>query len=343
MSKLLGLDIGTTTIKLVELDNSGGSHRLVAAAITATPSKGLQSEAVADHAVLAESIKKAVSDAHVSTKSVNIALPENAIYTRVIEMPQLSEKEIASAIRWEAEQYIPLPLSEAILDYQVLNNNVATKKGPMMEIFLVASPITLVEKYKKIVDMAGLQLVSVETSSLALNRALVVDNSNNLTTLVISIGDNTSDIFISKAGNILLTHVIPTAGKALTRALASDLGLDIMQAEEYKKTYGLKEEILSGKIGNTVKPLLENLATEIKRTITFYQSKYIEPEIVGRVVLFGGSAKLPNLVVYLAENLGIETQIGDPWQKVKDTQKLANQPFDPILYAQAVGLALKPL
>src|SRR3990167_3156469 len=127
MTKLIGLDIGSKTIKVVELERSGKINKLVTVGVSAAPPKGLLSELPLDHMALAEAIKKTCLDARVTTRRVNIALPESMAFTRVIEMPMLSDKELASAIRWEAEQYIPLPLSEAILDYQIMGKDMSGK------------------------------------------------------------------------------------------------------------------------------------------------------------------------------------------------------------------------
>lgn len=341
MARLVGLDIGSTTIKVVELEQNGRNSKLTAVGLSAAPPKGLSSEASFDQLALSDAIKKTCADAKISVKTVNVALPESLIFTRVIEMPVLSEKELASAIRWEAEQYVPLPLSKVILDYQVMQSMQGT--GGRMHVFLVAAPKTLVAKYQKVIADAGLILSSIETEVAALNRALVTDSATVPVTLVVSIGAERTNVFVSKGANILLAYVIPTGGKALTRAIAADLNIDPTQAEEYKKTYGLEKDVLSGKIGNTVKPVLDNLTMELKRAMSFYQTKNVQAEPIRLVVLVGGSAKLPGLVVYLAGNLGVEMQIGDPWQKVSDRQKLTNLPYDPIIFTQAVGLALKPI
>lgn len=342
MAKLIGLDIGTTAIKLVELDRAGNSYKLEAVGVAATPPKGLLSEASLDQMALADAIKKLCVEAKVSTKLVNVALPENLVFTRVIDMPALSDKELSSAIRWEAEQYIPIPLSEAVLDYEIMGKNPGERGEPRMQVFLVAAQTSLIAKYQKILTSAGLTIAAIETETLAQSRALLEPSTAAPVTMVVSVGSDRTNVFIAKGQNILVAYTIPTGGKGLTRALASDLNVDQMQAEEYKKTYGLNKDVLSGKIGTTVRPLLDNLVIELRRTMSFYQAKNAE-EPIRRVVLVGGSAKLPDFVVFLTEAIGIETQIGDPWQKVSDKKKLATIPYDPILFSEAVGLALKIL
>lgn len=342
MSKLVGLDIGSSIIKVVELERIGRSYTLTAIGAAQTPSKGFMSEAPADQQALADAIRKVCQDAGITTRSVNVSLPENLIFTKIVEMPQLSEKELASAIQWEAEQYIPLPLSEVVMDKQIIEEHIVVNNAPKMRVLLVAAPKTLVSKTQKIIQMAGLDCSSIETEVLALNRSLLEAGNDTLTTLVISVGDKTTTVFVSRNASVVLTYVIPTGGAVFTRVLSSELGIDPMQAEEYKKTYGLKQDVLSGKIAQTLHPLLENLVAELKRAIAYYQSQGGNADPIKRAVLTSGTSKLPGLVVYLTENLGIETQLGDPWVHVIQSQRLANLTLDPSLFSQAIGLAMKP-
>jgi type IV pilus assembly protein PilM len=343
MAKLVGLDIGAQSIKIVEVDSSASGSRLTAIGLGQTPPKGFASESQTDLDDLASAIQKVTSDAGVSTKLANVSLPESLVFTRIIEMPQLSEKELFTAIQWEAEQYIPLPLSEVILDHKIVEERLLRGTTQKMRVFLVAAPKSLVTKYQKVISQAGLELVSIETEVLALNRCLFIEQANLPATLVISIGAKNTTVFVSKAGSVVVTYVIPSGGDALTRAISTDLNISQMQAEEYKKTYGLKQEEQSGKIGKTVVPLIQNFVSELKRVITYYQSQEGGNDPIRQAILIGGTSKLPGLVAYFAQNLGIETQIGDPWVRVGQKDLLSKVASDPIIFSQAVGLSLKPI
>lgn len=338
-----GLDIGTSSIKIVQLVKEGSLIKLVALGSASTPVRGLSSESELDHRTIAEIILKLIQDSKVTTQYVVTALPESQVFTRVIEMPVLSEQEVASAIKWEAEQYIPLPLTEVTLDYQILSTPKDNTPESKMEVLLVAAPSLLIKKYTTVLEMANLIPLSLETEIISLSRSLVGTVSESLTTMLINIGAATTDIAIVRNGLIVFTRSVATGGIALTRAIASELNLDLTQAEEYKKSYGLDQSKLQGKIVSALKPIFDVIANEIKRALNFYITKWPNSPIK-RVVLAGGSAKLPGLVQYFAENLGLEVQTGDPWISIAKDERLNKiLTEEGPMYSAAVGLALKDL
>ena len=332
---LLGLDIGSKKIKLVQLDHLNNRLILKAYGSTSTPPKGFASEAESDLQLLSQTIKDLCAENKVSTSEVVAALPESAVFTRVISLPLLSDKELASAIHWEAEQYVPVSLEEVNLVWDVLERE---KSKNRMRVLLIAAPKDLARKYAQVLTNAGLKPVALETELIALSRSLVGESPDSPTSLVISIGAKTTDICIVNRGKIALTRSISTAGEALTRALATTLNFEPVRAEEYKKSYGLGGE-MGGKIRDALKPVFNLIVTEVKRALAFYQEEN-PGEQVKRAILVGGSAKLPGAVVYLAESLGIETQIGNPWGKIemkeKEKEELVEKGAE---YAVAVGLA----
>lgn len=335
---LLGLDIGSHTIKAVQLDHQNGGYRLRAYGLAPAPPKGFESESETDLQALSQAIKDLVTSIRVSTPNVVCALPESAVFTRVITLPSLSDKELASAIHWEAEQYVPVPLDEVNLVWEVLEKSSQTNQ---MEVLLVAAPKALTQKYLRVLQGAALKPVALETEIVAVSRSLVGEKADAPTSLIISIGAKTTDICVVDRGKITLTRSISTGGAALARAVATNLGFDISKAEEYKKSYGLLEGEMEGKIIAALKPVFDVVLAEIKRALAFYQ-KEGRGQPIRRVVLCGGSARLPGVVVYLAESLGLETQIGNPWQNVSlegpNQEALVEEGA---VYAIAVGLATR--
>lgn len=335
-----GLDVGTNSIKVVELAKEGKGFRLVTFGLSPSPPKGFSSESSIDLEILAESIKKLVKDSRINTNNVAVALSETQVYTRVISTPPLSEDELSSAIRWEAEQYIPLPLSDVRLDYQILSMPDKNIPGAKAEVLLVAAPITTLNKYLKVLEHANLKPVLVETEIISVARSLV--SSSMPTSLLVDIGANTTEIAIVRQGSLSFTRSVATGGNALARAVSTDLGLEIGQAEEYKKSYGLDESKLSGKVEKAIKPIFDVIVSEMRRAISFYQKEKMDT--VSRAVLTGGTSRLPGIVTYLAQVLGIEVLVGDPWQTVTMTdQQKATLSLDGQLFSAAVGLAMKNL
>lgn len=340
---VLGLDIGNRFIKYVELAHGGGGHfSVVSAGMSPAPLKALQSDAPVDQEAIAIVIKRLLKDGGVRTKTVNIALPETSVFTRVIQVPPLSEKELAGAIRWEAEQYIPLPLEEVQMDFNMLGESIDEVGNKKLDVLLVAAPKNVITRYTKVINLVGLELESMETEILSVSRALAPQVANNqLVVVILNVGDQSTQLSILRKGLLTLTRSIPTGGAAFTNALAQDLGLPLPQAEEYKKTYGVLEDQLEGKVYRSLKPILSVIIEEIKRAITFFQTKYAG-EVVSTVILSGGSAKLPGFVSVIANETGVEAQLGNPWLKVeRDPKRFAKLDEEGTMFGVAVGLAMR--
>lgn len=339
-SNTFGLDIGTSKIKAVWLDKEKNALSFISALTADSPSPGMQSESPFDHQEMAQVINKLVIDAKITTNKVSIALPEHHIFTKVIDMPMLSEKELASAIFWEAEQYIPAALDTMTLDWKVLARPKEVVTDQKMQVLLVAAPNALIKRYQTVLELAGLNVVSVETETLSIIRGIIKD-SNSPTSILLNIGLLNTSLSIVQSGLIIFNYSIPIGGIALTRAIASDFGLSVQQSDEYKKTYGLSDKNLGGKVGAAIEPIFANILMEIKKAIAFYNEKYKNSSPISQILLTGGTAALPGMDLYFVKNLGIETVIANPWRMLN----IANVP-KPVEeqgyeYAVACGLAIK--
>ena len=335
---MVGLDIGSRTIKIVELAKEGNVWRLRASGVIGF--QGVAPEKATDASeltALATVIKKLHKEAGVSSKEVAIALPESQVFTRTVKFPPLTDQEIASAVKWEAEQYIPIPIAEAIVQHQVIERR-DTTAPPEVVVLLVAAPKSLVEPYTRVVQLAGLSVVGVETELLALSRSLAPQVQ---TVLLVDFGARSTDIAIVKNGQLSFTRTIPTAGEAFTRAVAQSLGVELSQAEEYKRAYGLSGSQLEGKIKGALDPVFRIVVEEMKKAIHFYQSEE-KGEAPKSLILSGGTAGLPEALSLLTKMMGIEVLIGNPFAKISVDPEAAKSlaSFAP-LYAIAVGLAMR--
>ncbi len=339
MKPILGVDIGSHSIKVVEISRDSNVCTLLAAGSIATPPGSLTSTDSADQEAIAIAIKKLLKDIGATSREANIALPESQVFTRVIEVPQLSQRELSSAMQWEAEQYVPLPLDQVNLDFTVLRDSKQTGKSTM-DALLVAAPKALINKYLTLLELSEITPVGVETEIIAASRALVRTAPALKTVMVVSLGAQTTDLAILQDGVLAFTRSISSGGEALSRALAQKFEFDISQAEEYKKTYGLETNKLEGKIVAAVKPIMDTIVGEMKRAIAFYLERYPNRRIEA-IILSGGTSKLPGIVVYIATEMNIETQLADPWVGIKRESRFSVlDPQGPV-FSVAVGLALR--
>ena len=338
--KAFGLDIGATSIKLVWLEGKKGAFILKAASISPAPPKGLMSESPLDAEEMAQAIAKAAKDAGVDSKLVNVALSENQVYTKVLDMPIISDRELASAIYWEAEQYVPVPLANITLVWNVLRRPNQAGQGDKMQVLMVGAPTLLVNKYQKVIQLAGFEIGSMETEILATIRSLVLDETFP-TSLIVNIGSISTSFAIVRNGIMVFTYSMSVGGAAINRAIATDFGLSPQQAEEYKRVYGVSGKSLGGKIGKATEPILNSILAEIKKSMAFYSQKYKDDAPIRQIILSGGTAKLPGIEIFFANNSGIETAIANPW-KVLASQQMPKEILDNASdYTIAVGLAMK--
>jgi len=338
-SSSFGLDIGTSSIKLVWLNREKGGFEYGTSYFAPAPPTGIQSESPFDQQELARILNKYVNDAKITTNSVNIALPEGQVFTKVIDMPVLAEKELANAIYWEAEQYIPAQLDTMTLDWSVLRRQ-GEAQGEKMQVLLVAAPTQLINRYRSILELAGLSLASVETEIISVVRS-VAPGRNSPTSLLMHMGSLSTSVAIVQNGMLIFNYTIPLGGIAMTRGIASDFGFSPAQAEEYKKAYGLSDKNFGGKVGKAIEPILTEIVLEIKKAMAFYNEKYKNESPISQILLTGGAAALPGIDVYFVQNIGVETVIANPW-KILNIQKVPENILSQGLeYAVAIGLALK--
>ncbi len=334
----VGLDIGSKTLKLVDLTKDGKSWKLRASGIVSYTGNSIEDmKSDKEYAVLADAIKKLHKESKASSKEVAISLPETKVFVRPVKFPLLTDSEIASAVKWEAEQYIPMPKEEAIIQHQIIERR-ETSSPPSTLVLLVAAPKATVSKYAKLVEMAGLRLTVVETELMSLVRSLAPEDQ---TVMIVDFGATSTDIAIAKNKQLMFSRSIPTAGDAFTRAVAQGLGVEQRQAEEYKKAYGLSVSQLDGKVKAVLDPIFRTVIDEMKKANQFYKSEAQEDSPSG-VLLSGGTSNMPDVSSYFTASLGMEVVIGNPFLQVKlDPEASKSLAGYAPLYSVAAGLAMR--
>jgi type IV pilus assembly protein PilM len=329
MSTFFGLDIGSAQVKVLQAEKENHGFKLT-------------HFAAVDHGSgkIAQTIQQAVKQAGIKMAAeANLALPESDVYTRIIETPKLSETELASSIQYEAEQYVPVSLEEVELYHQVLSDGTIGAEEKTMRVLLIAVPKERIKQLTMLMDQAGLIPKSLETELFSLKRIFSDEQKSQL---LILFGHKTTDLMIMQKGDPLFLHSMASGGMALTKALMNELGLAAEQAEQYKRTYGLRADLLEGKVAKVLAPLIDEVVNQVNKAFVYVQQQGIK-KLPEQVVITGGGALLPGLSAYLVSKLNIEVEVGDPLERfVKDEEykKLITSEANPQL-STVVGLALK--
>lgn len=334
-----GLDIGRSFIKVVQAKVNGENKLLTAAASVPTPSGGMQSDSPIELKKTSEAVRECVKLAKAEGSNCNVSIIESQAVTRLVEMPNLTDKELSSAINWEADKYIPLPLKEVNLQYKVVTRYpVGDEKGGKMDVLLVAAPKRVVEKYLQVVKDAGLKLAAIETESAALARSLSRGVEPGL--ILVSFGSVSTEVVAVREGNVIFTRSIATGGEALTRAIMAEFNLQHQQAEQYKHAYGLVESQLGGKVANVLKPVLEVILGELTRAIEFSKT-HMQANQLARIAICGGGAYLPGISEFITRRTSLEVSLADPWDSFAKEGLILKLPGQGGFYAAATGLAVR--
>lgn len=341
MTNTFGLDISTSSIRVARLTKAGSGFSLDAVGMVPIDAKNIQSESMSDQQFIADAIKKLMSDAQIKTNVVNLSLPENMVYSKIIEMPDLSDQELAAALRWEMEQYVPLPIDQVQTDYQILSKKTVEDKK-LMDVLLVAAPLSVIQKYENILTLANLEPEGIESEMISVHRAVTPFLAPDGPSMIVHLGPTTSDIVIVNNGVMQMVFNIGIGGIAMTRAISQDLGIDLAQAEEYKRAYGLNNDALDGKVGHALVPILQSVSADVKKAMFSYREKGQDSEIK-QIVLSGNEALLPGVDVYFTNTLNAQVVIGSAWRGYNVTnvpdQLLAEAPS----FNTVTGLSLRDL
>jgi len=335
----VGIDIGSKSIKVVELEKKQNSWLLKGSGVVGY--SGVMVENARDEkelTPLADIIRRLVKEANVSTYDVRVSLPERLSFVKVVNFPLLSDQEIDAALKWEMDQYVPIPLEEAIAQHQVILRD-DKSNPPQVKVLLVAARRAVVEKYTTLVEMAGLTPTAVENELLSLTRSIALPQGISV---LVNFGAIATDIGIARDGKLYFSRSINVGGDALTRAIVQESRIEPLQAEEYKKTYGLSSTELEGKVRRALDPLMKYLVDEIKKAIQYFSVEELRGEKPSQMIITGGSVGLPGLISYLTGQFGLEVVVGNSFGKVQIPAGVENQLANYLpLYGVAVGLALR--
>ena len=252
----VGLDIGSKHIKVAELVPGRNGPVLRALGVAPTPAESMENSVIVDPQLLGQAVKKLLKESGISTKnSVSSLSGQTALVVRVIEVPRMSESELAETMKWEVERHVPFAASEVIMDFQPIEREDTPPDSQNMEVLLAVAQQDMVDRHVEMLFAAGLSPSAIDVEPLAVSRSLVElgpDPYGQRTVAIINIGASNTDIGIFRNGILAFPRTLPLAGDSLTRAIAAQMGVTEEQAEELKLKYG--EVIMDQPIQQAVPP-----------------------------------------------------------------------------------------
>jgi type IV pilus assembly protein PilM len=341
---VVGLDIGSSAVKAVELKPAGKGFRVAAFASEPLPPDSIVDGAIIDGGAVADAIKRLFEQNGIKTKDVAASLSGNAVIVKKINLPVMTEAELSESIYWEAEQYIPFDIQDVNLDYQILDSGTDANSKGTMEVLLVAAKREKIADYTGVITQAGRVPIVVDVDAFALQNAYEVNYAPQPTDVVVLLNAGASAINVNvvSGGQSLFTRDISMGGNAYTDAVQKELGLAFDAAEQAKRG-----ELVEGTTFEEVRPVLhamtENVLLEIQKTFDFFKATAAS-ERIDRILVSGGASLVDGFAQSLEDRFGTPVERFDPFKNVAfDAQKLGVANADAVCptAAVAVGLALR--
>ena len=335
----LGIDIGTSSIKIVELSQESGRWKLENYGWYELKSQGGQTDAAKTIMDLSdEEIIRAVKDILASGKfkarDAVAAISSSSTFATVITLPYTSEEDLAKTIPFEARKYVPVPLDQVVLDWSIVGvadkNAPAPVAGTTVEVFLAAVPKDETARYQRIAKGAGVNLVALELENSSLVRGLM---GNDLSpTAILNVGGRSTSIVIIAKGYERLSHNYEIGGYEMTKAVAKALNISPVEAEALKRKYGVIDSP-ENKARPAMVALVDMMIFETRTTIGTYEQS--RGQRISRVVVVGGLANMPGLAQYIKQRIDRDVLVGNVFARLVYPQELT-----PILQSLSNTLAI---
>jgi type IV pilus assembly protein PilM len=339
---LVGLDIGSSSVKAVELQKKGGSLQLVSLGY-----ENLQTDTIVDGQIMelnnvSNVISSIFNEHKIKTTRVAAGVSGHSVIVKNIVVPQMSEEELHESFSWHAEEHIPFDIADVNLDYQITGNS-----SDALSVLMAACKSDKIANVKQAIQLAGKQPVIVDVDAFALQNCYEINYRPVAGDVValLNIGASTMNINILRGARSVFARDASVGGSQYTSLLQKELGLTFEQAEAVKRGMPLPE----GTEPRAIQPILETvsdiLALEIQKTMDFYRATADEGEAaIQKILISGGGSKLPGLADYLAKRFEIPVEVFDPFRQIQ----VDSRRFDPDYMrevvpemAVAVGLALR--
>lgn len=331
------LDVGTNAVRVVQLGSSGpDTWTLQRYGYAPLDSKLAQASSEESRRRLGEVIMTAIGQSGIRTKNVVIGLPSNKTFTTIVDVPAMSASELRSTMKYQIDQYIPMAIDEAKVDWAPLGQSLhdPTKQ----EVLLTSTAINYSEERLEAIEALGFNVIAAEPEPIAMVRSVLPTGVNDAR-LIIDVGETATDLAITYADAPRLVRAIPTGLRTLVKAAVQNLNVQEDQARQFILKFGLAPDRLDGQVYRAIEATLDGFAAELTKSIKFFQTRYPNIPVAG-ILLSGYSSVVPMFGEYVTAKTSVQAVAANPWQKVRvsegDQQQLAAVASE---FAAAVGLA----
>ena len=340
---VLGLDIGSGSVKAVEVDFQGQDKgfEILGLGVAAMPHEAIVQGAFLNSSAIVGAIQEAVDTSGIKTRDAVVAVSGHSVIVKKVSLSRMTAEELASQIQWEAEQYIPFDVNEVNLEFQILE----TSEDPaLMDVLLVAAKKDLIDDYVQVMSEAGLTPIAVDVASFALANAFEINQTSDPEGVValVNIGAHVVNINVLRDGVPAFTRDITTGGNQYTQEIQRALSIGFEEAERVKRgdsEVDQNQAVLPQEVENAMRAVTETVVGEISRSLDFFAATTNSGRIE-KVMLSGGGAQVTGLARAFQERSGFEVAMLNPLSRA-----LPSSSYDPAFLQEvapslAVGIGL---
>ncbi|MGW8368389.1 MAG: pilus assembly protein PilM [Gammaproteobacteria bacterium] len=341
---LIGLDVTTSSVKLIELAESGRGYRVESFAAEPTPPNAINDKAIVDADAVGEAIRRAVKRSGSKSKEAAVAISGDAAITKVIQMPRnLSESDLEGQVELQADQYIPFPMEEVSFDYEIIGES--ERDPDMLDVLLVATRTENVEQRQAAVESAGLIARVVDVEAFAVENACrlmthqMPDGGIDKFIAIVDFGASTTTFSVLHDLKVIYTRDFAFGGQQLTEEIMRTYGLSLEDAGRAKKEGGLpsnyQPEVLDA--------FMDDMSQQVSRSLQFFLASGTGRDQPDQVLVCGGCANIPGAADIIGSRVGIATEIGDPLGQMKLSSRAKSHgvQHEATALLTACGLALR--
>ena len=336
LGDFFGLDIGTNAVRAVQLSKTGQGWNLVNYGYSPIENNLTSSDSPEDKRRLGDIIMTTIGQSGIKTSNVALGLPSGKTFTTIIDVPKVSEQELKASMKYQVDQYVPMAADDAKTDWALLGDSL--RAPGQYEILLSSVAKSYAEERLELVESLGLNVIAEEPDPIAVVRSLAPLGSQDAQ-IIIDIGENSTDLAVIYGDSPRLVRTVPTGLQSMVRATVQNLNVQDTQARQFILKFGLAPDRLDGQVLKSIDGVLDNFASELSKSVKFFQTRYPSLPVSG-VILSGFGATIPRFDQYIAAKLAIPASLGNPWQRVtvsqSDQQRLASVAYE---FAAVVGLA----
>jgi type IV pilus assembly protein PilM len=345
-NSIVGLDIGSSTVKAVELSikGKGRDFDLTHLGVAKLPSESIVQGAFLNSSAIVDTVREAIENAKIRTKNVAVAVSGHSVIVKKVNLPVMSRDELDEQIRWEAEQYIPFDVNEVNLDFQILNDGESEDSGGQMGVLLVAAKKDLIDDYVQVITEAGLVPAVVDVASFAVENAFTsnYDSAPEDVVALVNIGAEVVNINILANGIPAFTRDITTAGNQYTEEIQKALSVTFDEAERIKlggRARDDSQDVVPQEVEQAMQSVSDTVIGEISRSLDFFGATTADSNI-GRVVLSGGGALVAGFEKAFHERTSLPVEIMNPFSRMAPSSKFESELLEEMGPSLGVGVGL---